>query len=404
MSEESDIAKGFADFYQRALLRLSPVPSTKPFEVRVDTQQLKSTSFGPLANELKLVEEDQPTLGVPPPIITSIVPNSGTVQGGLRVEVNGQNFIQGATITFGGTLGVDISFINSTKLVCLTPPHSGGLVDITVTNLSDSRTATLHQGFDYFYPSPDSYFWYSSGPPLTPWGFLYGEIKTLFIQAFYHGQPYNTYQGQVNVSTETIGPNVSFNDNPDINFPINVINGVAVLQIQPFCNISGSTVQSLQFMARDVQYPSVQGDTVLMGVASGSGSVGRKTGGGGGGGADHFVWADASIHAFGWGPDESQHSLTILRKTVGGFLNIAYNGTAAITVQILTQIPPVNGRGVSVSIAHTVTFASGRASLSASASFDYHDVADSQGYGYFNLICTDGPISSLVQCAALNHL
>jgi hypothetical protein len=79
------------------------------------------------------------------PHISSIVPNSGSQDGGTSVVINGLNFT-GANVTFDGTAAT-CTVDSDIKLTCTTPAHDPGAVDVVVTNSNGSKTST--GGFTY---------------------------------------------------------------------------------------------------------------------------------------------------------------------------------------------------------------------------------------------------------------
>ena len=82
------------------------------------------------------------------PYISNIVPNSGSVSGGLSVTINGQNFTDVNTVKFGGTNATSFTLVNSNQLIARTPAYSHtGIVDVTI--ISPFGTATAHGGFTY---------------------------------------------------------------------------------------------------------------------------------------------------------------------------------------------------------------------------------------------------------------
>jgi hypothetical protein len=90
----------------------------------------------------------------PTPTITAVSPNSGSTLGGTFVTITGTNFINGATVSFGGTSSGSVGFNNSTQLIVYaTPPHAAGAVNVVVTN-PDSQTATLTNGFAFTLSTP----------------------------------------------------------------------------------------------------------------------------------------------------------------------------------------------------------------------------------------------------------
>ncbi|MCU1244792.1 MAG: hypothetical protein JWN02_702, partial [Acidobacteria bacterium] len=91
------------------------------------------------------------------PQITSISPNSGPSEGGMRVVITGQafglppNFTCVAPcppkVTFDTTDVVPSVYTDNT-LVITTPSHAAGLVNVTVTT-ADNRASDAAPGFTY---------------------------------------------------------------------------------------------------------------------------------------------------------------------------------------------------------------------------------------------------------------
>lgn len=98
-----------------------------------------------------------------PSSITSVSPNSGPVAGGTTVTITGSNFQSGATANFGGTAAASVTVVNATQVQAVTPAHSGGSVDVTVTN-PGGATATLAGGFTFIAPPEVSSISPTSGP------------------------------------------------------------------------------------------------------------------------------------------------------------------------------------------------------------------------------------------------
>jgi hypothetical protein len=78
--------------------------------------------------------------GLGPPVITSVIPNSGTPSGGRSVTITGPD-LQGATVTFGGSSATVVSTTATTVLV-LTPAHAAGVVNVAATTSVGTGTAT----------------------------------------------------------------------------------------------------------------------------------------------------------------------------------------------------------------------------------------------------------------------
>jgi len=91
------------------------------------------------------------TYGTPPPTITGVSPNSGTIAGGTSVTITGTGFqpaVPGTTVTFGAVAAIGVNVLSSTKIQVTTPAHAAGAVDVKVTN-PDSQSVTLPGGYTY---------------------------------------------------------------------------------------------------------------------------------------------------------------------------------------------------------------------------------------------------------------
>ena len=69
-----------------------------------------------------------------PPSVTSTTPNSGSVNGGTTITVQGDDFIKGAVVRIGGTLCTTIIVLNESTITATTPAHALGSADVVVTN------------------------------------------------------------------------------------------------------------------------------------------------------------------------------------------------------------------------------------------------------------------------------
>jgi hypothetical protein len=104
----------------------------------------------------------------PAPTITSISPTNGPGTGGTTVTILGNNFTNGATVTFGGTNAWALTFNNATSLTAVTPPHLGGWFNVTVTN-PDTQNTTTNNAF------------YFATPPRIPIGKFLSSTGTLVM-------------------------------------------------------------------------------------------------------------------------------------------------------------------------------------------------------------------------------
>lgn len=87
-----------------------------------------------------------------PPKITSVTPSKGSTYGGDPVEVVGENFGYGIKIYFGSKEASHVIVQNSGVVVCKTPSHPAGKVDVKVVN-PDGQSATLSQAFEFEAPT-----------------------------------------------------------------------------------------------------------------------------------------------------------------------------------------------------------------------------------------------------------
>ena len=86
------------------------------------------------------------------PTLTRVEPDTDMITGGAIVQVTGENFQDGATVTIGGNAANVIS-VSPTELVVEAPAGTVGSADVVVTN-PDGKSATLAGGFTYSEPPP----------------------------------------------------------------------------------------------------------------------------------------------------------------------------------------------------------------------------------------------------------
>ncbi len=82
------------------------------------------------------------------PTVSNVNPASGPASGGTGVTITGTNFVDGATVTFGGVSGTGVTFQNAGTLTATTPSHAAGPVDVSVIN-PDGGSGALTDGFRY---------------------------------------------------------------------------------------------------------------------------------------------------------------------------------------------------------------------------------------------------------------
>ena len=82
------------------------------------------------------------------PAIARANPSNGVSAGGTRVTINGTGFASGASVDFAGVPARGVTFVDSTRVDAVAPPHDEGEVDLTVTN-PDGQAGKLERGFYY---------------------------------------------------------------------------------------------------------------------------------------------------------------------------------------------------------------------------------------------------------------
>jgi Autotransporter beta-domain/Bacterial Ig-like domain (group 3)/IPT/TIG domain len=79
------------------------------------------------------------------PTVTSVLANTGSINGGTVVTVSGTNFVQGGTtVSFGGVTvpAGNVVFQSSSTLLVTTPAHAVGTVDVVATTTAGTGTGT----------------------------------------------------------------------------------------------------------------------------------------------------------------------------------------------------------------------------------------------------------------------
>lgn len=85
-----------------------------------------------------------------PPSIDSISPTSGSSSGGISVVIKGDNFADGATVSFGGVPGTAVKVQSAKEIEAKAPEHAAGAVEVAVS----TSGGTAHQKDLFTYLSP----------------------------------------------------------------------------------------------------------------------------------------------------------------------------------------------------------------------------------------------------------
>lgn len=82
------------------------------------------------------------------PTVRAAAPANGPIEGGTLVTVTGSGFVDGATVTFGGTEATGVVVVSADLLRAVAPAHAAGAVELVVTN-TDAQSGSLSAGFTY---------------------------------------------------------------------------------------------------------------------------------------------------------------------------------------------------------------------------------------------------------------
>lgn len=423
-NEKAKVEKGMADFHRRTLDRLPVISPANPFEVKVDIQSVPSVPFKN-DNFVPIVEYDTKSVGGPPPVgITSVTPNVVSSAGGTTVTISGSNFVNGATVKIGGIPATSVVYVNPSTLTCVTPADGLGWLTVEVTNPT-GQPASLANAINYVnwpdnvllegpivqrsdlysgYPYPYKITIRLGSVPFTP------PTGTIVYVGLVVRSPFGYYSqlGYQNFGTiDIVAPGGSYlafdnSSGPSKNITIQV--NSSPVHTNGYVDVGaylahGSETGVLP-LAPIYGDPSHQPTAfrIIMDV-NGPYPPSVPTN-------DHFSWEDlgkvsgGAVGTWGWVSGDNKN-LRIRRIKSDGTLNATFNGTAALT---WSRIGSTVGQ-LSIDIVASVTFVSGIANLTVRADYTYHDSANSQGFGYFSLHATDGPVvGSTGTCACLNHL
>ncbi|MEA2313805.1 MAG: hypothetical protein QOI03_497, partial [Solirubrobacteraceae bacterium] len=87
----------------------------------------------------------------PAPKVTSILPTSGTVAGGTKVNIKGSGFVAGATVTIGSP-ATSVVVVSATTITAVTAANAAGPVEVVVSDANG--TSTGGPTYTYLVPPP----------------------------------------------------------------------------------------------------------------------------------------------------------------------------------------------------------------------------------------------------------
>lgn len=70
------------------------------------------------------------------PVVTSVVPSSGSVSGGQQVTIFGEGFTGATQVEFGGSPATSVVVVDDTHITAVTPAHLSGTVDVEVLTVA----------------------------------------------------------------------------------------------------------------------------------------------------------------------------------------------------------------------------------------------------------------------------
>lgn len=82
------------------------------------------------------------------PTISAVTPASGAAQGGTRITITGQYFLQGASVRLGGVPAFAVTVTSPTTATAITNSSAPGAVDVVLVN-PDTQSGTLTAGYTY---------------------------------------------------------------------------------------------------------------------------------------------------------------------------------------------------------------------------------------------------------------
>ncbi|MEQ1794754.1 MAG: Ig-like domain-containing protein [Nitrospira sp.] len=88
----------------------------------------------------------------PPPTLTAVAPNIGSVQGGQQTTLTGTNFVAGTTVKIANKPAAVLTLLSATSMIVQMPASVPGPADVVVTNTNGD--ALLQNGYTYLSGAP----------------------------------------------------------------------------------------------------------------------------------------------------------------------------------------------------------------------------------------------------------
>jgi PKD repeat protein len=90
------------------------------------------------------------TVTVPVPVITSISPNHGDVEGGTTVTITGTGLTGATSVMFGTNAGSSVNVVSDTTITVTSPAADTGVSSVYVTVTTPGGTATSADQYSYY--------------------------------------------------------------------------------------------------------------------------------------------------------------------------------------------------------------------------------------------------------------
>ncbi|MFF2889989.1 IPT/TIG domain-containing protein [Paenibacillus sp. NPDC057967] len=123
--------------------KIRPVDATVTgkFPVSLNTSSITYLDYAG-ASRVKSIPSVNVDVRFPAPTITSITEPSGHPDGGETVTIQGEYFLPGAGVTFGGKQASQVTVVSNNEITAVTPSGKQGTVEVRVTN-PDSQYASI---------------------------------------------------------------------------------------------------------------------------------------------------------------------------------------------------------------------------------------------------------------------
>jgi IPT/TIG domain len=93
------------------------------------------------------------TIAAATPTVKKIVPKKGATSGGTSVTITGTGFSGATAVRFGGTAASSFEVKSATSITAVSPAHSAGTIDVTVTTPGGTSAAVSKDRFKYGSPT-----------------------------------------------------------------------------------------------------------------------------------------------------------------------------------------------------------------------------------------------------------